>query len=127
MIKMIYCARRLPEMSHDEFHKYWFEKHGPLVRDRASAIKIIRYVQSHTIADSEDQPLNETVRQSRGLTEPFDGAAELWWESMDDLMAGAVEPNGAKALEELLEDEKKFIDFSRSSMFFVEEQEIYKR
>ena len=125
MIKMIYCVRRLPEMNHDEFYRYWLEKHGPLVRERASAMKIKRYIQCHTIPDSQDSPLNQVLRQSRGLKEPFDGAAELWWESMDDLKAGVGTPDGAKAAAELLEDEKNFIDFSRSSIFFVEEHEIH--
>jgi uncharacterized protein (TIGR02118 family) len=125
MIKMIYCVRRLPDIGHDEFHKYWLEKHGPLVRERAPAMNVKRYVQSHTIPDSDDVPLNEGLRQSRGSLEPFDGAAELWWESIEDLVAQAGTPEGAKAAEELLEDEKNFIDFSRSSIFFVEEHEIH--
>ena len=124
MIKMIYCVRRLPAMSSDEFYTYWLKKHGPFVRERASAMKIKRYVQSHTIPDSQEAPLNEILRQSRGLTEPFDGAAELWWDSMNDLMAGTTSPDGAKAAEELMNDEKNFIDFSRSSVFFAEEHEI---
>jgi hypothetical protein len=44
---------------------------------------------------------------------------------LDDLVAGGSTPEGAKAAEELLEDEKNFIDFSRSSIFFVEEHEIH--
>jgi uncharacterized protein (TIGR02118 family) len=112
-------------MSEEEFHKYWLEKHGPLVREHTSAMKVKRYVQSHTIPDTADVPLNETIRQTRGSLEPFDGAAELWWESLEDLVAGGGTPEGAKAAEELLEDEKNFIDFSRSSIFFVEEHEIH--
>ena len=124
MIKMIYCVRRLPEMSRDEFYTYWLEKHGPFVCERAAAMKIKRYVQSHTIPDSKEAPLNEILRQSRGLTEPFDGAAELWWDSINDLMAGTTSPDSAKAAEELLNNEKNFVDFSRSSVFFTEEYEI---
>ena len=124
MLKMIFCVRRQENVSEEEFHKYWLKKHGPLVRDRAKALRIKRYVQSHTIPDSTEVPLNETMRQSRGLIEPFDGAAELWWESLEELSAGAGDPEGAKAGQELLEDERNFIDFSRSSIFFVEEHEI---
>ena len=125
MIKMIYCIRRLPDISEDEFHRYWLEKHGPLVRKNLAALKVKRYVQSHTIPDTDDLPVNEIIRQPRGSKEPYDGTAELWWESMDDLLEIAGTPEGIKAAEENLEDEKNFIDFSRSSIFIVEEHEIY--
>ena len=124
MIKMIYCVRRLPTLSEEEFHKYWLETHGPLVLERAKAMRVKHYIQSHTIPDTSELPLNEMLKQTRNSMEPFDGAAELWWESMEELIASASDPGGAKAAEELLEDERNFIDFSRSSLFFVEEHTI---
>ena len=125
MVKMIYCLKRLPDMSQEEFHKYWLEKHGPLVRERAPAMKVKRYIQSHTVSDSGGVSFNKAIRDSRGSAEPFDGAAELWWESIDDMVAAANDPDGGKAAAELLEDEKNFVDFSRSSIFLVEEHEFY--
>jgi hypothetical protein len=124
MIKLIFCLKRLPSLTEDEFHKYWLEKHGPLVRKYAPALRIAKYVQSHTIPDSEEAPLHRIFQGSRGLLEPYDGAAEAWWKSMDDLLEGGRDPEGVKAARKLLEDEKKFIDLSRSSIFFVEEHEI---
>jgi uncharacterized protein (TIGR02118 family) len=118
MIKLVYCLRRLPALSREEFQRYWRETHGPLVRERADLLGIRRYVQLHTL----ESPLNDGLRASRG-NDPdiYDGVAELWWESAETLAAGPSTPEGRQAARELLEDEKRFIDFSRSVMFLAEE------
>ena len=69
-----------------------------------------------------DSPLNEAMRASRG-SDPdiFDGVAELWWESPEAFSAGATTDEGRKAARELYEDEKRFIDFSRSLAFVAQE------
>src|SRR5437667_5192399 len=111
MIKLVYCLRRLPELPREEFQRYWRENHGPLVRDRAGALGIRRYVQVHTL----DSPLNEAMRASRG-SDPdiFDGVAELWWESPEAFSAGAGAAEGRQAAREIYEDEKRCIDLSGS-------------
>jgi uncharacterized protein (TIGR02118 family) len=124
MIKMTYCVRKIPDMSEEDFHRYWLEKHGPLVRERAEAMRVKKYIQSHTIADTDEIPLNKALQESRGTADHFDGAAELWWDSIEDLAAGANSPEGAKAAQDLLEDEKNFIDFKNSCIFFSEEHVI---
>jgi uncharacterized protein (TIGR02118 family) len=118
MIKLVYCLRRLPGLSRDEFQRYWRENHGPLVRERAEVLRIRRYVQVHTL----ESPLNEAMRASRG-SDPdiFDGVAELWWESAETFAAGASTEEGRRAARELYEDEKRFIDFSRSMAFVAQE------
>lgn len=50
---------------------------------------------------------------------------EFWWESEEDLMRTLASPEGEKAGALLIEDEGKFIDFSRSCMFLTEEIEIF--
>lgn len=118
MIKLVYCLRRLPSLSRVEFQRYWRETHGPLVRERAATLGIKRYVQVHTL----DSPLNEALRASRaGSGEPFDGVAELWWESAEALASATAADEGRKAARELREDEDRFIDFQRSVIFAAEE------
>ena len=75
MIKLTFCLRRLPHLSREEFQRYWRETHAPLVRAAAPALRVRRYVQSHTLPHG----LNETLRRGRGTPEPYDGVAELWW------------------------------------------------
>ena len=42
-----------------------------------------KYIQSHTI----DTPLNDGLKESRGMQLAYDGVAEVWFESEEDLMA----------------------------------------
>jgi uncharacterized protein (TIGR02118 family) len=111
-------------MSREQFQQYWLEKHAPLVRKNAKAVRIKRYVQNHTVPDNTEIPLNKTARESRGGTEAYDGVVELWFESAEDLFEAYSTPEGVQALGALLEDEKNFIDLARSSIFFAEERVI---
>lgn len=120
MIKMVYVFRRLPNLSLEECQSYWRETHGPLVRQHAAALRVLRYVQVHTIEDR----LNDALRASRGAMEPYDGVAELWWKDREDLVMALGTPEGQRAGEELLEDEGRFIDFSRSSLWLAKEHVV---
>jgi uncharacterized protein (TIGR02118 family) len=120
MVKLVYCVRRLPDLSLAEFQRYWREKHGPLVARNAKAQRIRRYVQVHAL----DNPINEIMREGRGADEPFDGVAELWWDSMEDFVASATSPEGQQAGQALLEDERRFIDLTRSCLWLGEEHVV---
>src|SRR5262245_66578481 len=93
MVKLVFCCRRLAHLSRAEFQSYWRETHGPLVRSHAALLRIRRYVQTHTL----DSPVNATLAASRGAPEEFDGIAELWWDSLDDLTAATASSEGGGA------------------------------
>src|SRR5262245_7927237 len=120
MVKLVFCARRLPQLSRAEFQRYWREVHGPLVRQHAEALRIRRYVQVHTL----DDPLQDALRAGRGGPEAFDGVAELWWDSREDLMGARDDPAWRRAGQILLEDERRFIDLARSPLWIGEEHPI---
>jgi uncharacterized protein (TIGR02118 family) len=120
MLKLVYCLRRLSTLSQAEFQRYWREVHGPLVRRHAAELRIHRYVQSHTLT----APLNEALRAGRGSDEPFDGVAELWWESRAVFEAASTSERGLAASVILFEDERRFIDHARSSLFVTEEHVV---
>jgi hypothetical protein len=44
MIKLTFCLRRKPDMTLEEFQRYWRETHAPLVAARAEALGIQRYL-----------------------------------------------------------------------------------
>jgi len=48
MTKLAFPLRRLPQLSRAEFQSYWFEVHGPLVRQHADAVAIQRHIQLHS-------------------------------------------------------------------------------
>lgn len=120
MIKLIFSLHRLPELTRDEFQDYWRTAHAPLVARHAPALRIARYVQSHAL----DTPFDAAVRGSRGAPPPYDGFAELWWESLADLEHAMTDPQALAAGAALLEDERKFIDLARSSLTFVRERVV---
>ena len=100
-----------------EFQDYWRNQHGPLIQKFAKTYNVRRYVQSHTL----DTALNHGVRKSRGISQEYDGVAELWWESEEDFVAAISSPEGQELRTVFLDDEAKFIDFGRSAAFFTSE------
>ena len=120
MIKLVFCLHRLPHLSRSEFQAYWRECHAPLVERHAATLRIARYVQTHSL----DGPVNAALRDSRGGPEGYDGVAELWWSSPEDLAAASASEEGRRASRELLDDERRFIDLPRSPLWIAREHEI---
>jgi uncharacterized protein (TIGR02118 family) len=120
MIKLSFCLRRLPDLSREAFQKYWFENHAPLVAKHREVLRIRRYVQMHSLTHES----NDAIRSSRQGPEMYDGVAELWWDSIEDALANPTPERQAAGLE-LLEDERKFIDLSRSPLWFGQERAIF--
>lgn len=121
MIKLTFCLHRLPGLSRDAFQRYWFETHAPLVARHRETLAIRRYVQLHAITNE----LNDLIRAGRGAPDMYDGVAELWWDDLASLTTASASPEGQAAGLALLEDERKFIDLSRSPLFFGEEKTIF--
>ncbi len=120
MIKLTFCLVRLPHLTRDQFQAYWFDKHAPLVRKHQPVLGIRRYVQLHSF----DPALSADARASRGGPVRYDGVAQLWWESFDDLAKHLAAPGAAEAGRDLLEDERKFIDLPKSPLWWGEEKVI---
>ena len=120
MIKIVFCLRRAPHLSREEFQSYWRETHAPLVQTHAAALGIRRYVQVHSVDDA----ISLAIAGPRNSPEPFDGVAELWLDSLDALVAAGSSADGRAAAAALLEDERRFIDLARSPLFLAEEHVV---
>ena len=120
MIKFVMCITRHPNMNREEFKDYWMNKHGPFFMENAGAMRAKKYVQSHTV----DTSFNEGLRSSRGMLPEYDGIAEVWFESEEELVEAMSSPEGQKLSAALLEDEGNFIDHAKSSAFIVSEHEF---
>ena len=120
MIKLTFAVHRRDDVPPEEFHRYWRDEHGPLVRSFRPVLGIRRYVQTHRL----ETPLNDLLRAGRNTLEPFDGTAELWWDDVDALTAASSTPEGLAAGQALLTDEARFIDLERSALWLGEEVEI---
>jgi uncharacterized protein (TIGR02118 family) len=112
MVKFVGCLRRKPGMSVEEFHHYWKDIHGPLVKSVPEFFRYIRkYVQGHT--------LNDPVPGFPATTAPpFDGIAELWFDTVADIGKAFSEP---RYLAVIRPDEQKFLDLPHCSIFVVDE------
>ena len=118
---MTFCLRRLPSLSLGEFQDYWLNKHGPLVRSLQPVLGMERYVQLHRL----ETDLDTGMRRVRGAPDPYDGVAELWWQSEESWRAAGRHPEAREANRRLLEDEAKFIDLGNSPLWLNAEQVIH--
>jgi uncharacterized protein (TIGR02118 family) len=118
MIKLVFMVRRREGITREEFQRYWKEEHAELVKRHAELLRIRRYVQTH----ARDTDLDHAIAESRGsVPSQYDGAAELWWDSIDDLVQAATSEGGQTAQQALLEDERRFIDLANSAIWLGEE------
>jgi uncharacterized protein (TIGR02118 family) len=121
MIKLVFTLRRRDGMTREEFQRYWREEHAALVQRHAETLRIRRYVQTH----ARETPLDEPIATSReGEPGVYDGVAEVWWDSIEDLVAASSSEAGQAANAELLEDERRFIDLPRSPLWLGEENVV---
>lgn len=120
MLKLTFCLRRLSTLDLPAFQDYWLNRHSPLVRSLQPALAMVRYVQLHRL----ETDLADGMRRVRNAPEPYDGVAELWWESEDAFRAARRLPEAREAGRLLLEDEAKFIDLARSPLWLNREEVI---
>jgi uncharacterized protein (TIGR02118 family) len=74
-------------MSEEDFRQYWLEKHAPIARDGYEHLK--GYV------------VNLATGAPKGQEAPFDGVAELTWDSREDFVADMKSEAGAAGSEDL--------------------------
>lgn len=113
-LKLYFPLRLRAELGFEAGQAYWRTHHGPVIRSHATTAGIHRYQQVHRL----QTPLEETLRQSRGTQVPaYDGHAEVWIDRGVVRQGPEVERSSQRAIE----DEAKFIDFQRSSMWMGKE------
>lgn len=121
MIKMVFTIRRRDGMTRADFQRYWREQHAALIKRHAGTLHIRRYVQVHL----HETDLDDAVASPRG-SEPryYDGVAELWWDSLEDLTAAFSTDAGQAAAAEILQDERRFMDLPKSPLWLGDENVV---
>lgn len=117
MIKVVYCMRRRPELSEAAFQRYWKEVHAPLMLQRAAELKLAAYVQTSPAHSA----FSARVERGGVLDRPFDGVAELYWASEDDMRHAFEDARALEVQRLLAADERNFIDHSRSARWVATE------
>src|SRR6266566_7207810 len=95
-------------MSRDDFHRYWRERHGPLVVE-ALGRHLAGYEQHHRIAGDD------------GHDEGWDGLAVQRFASKEAFQAFMADPAFA---EKVVADQEAFIDMQRVVWFLSEPPEV---
>ena len=112
MVKYIICVTRKAGMTWEEFDAYWKHHHGTVVKSVPEFIRHVRkYVQCHLVKGTI--PL--------GTAGDHDGVAELWFDSVEELVAAFNEP---RYLEIIRPDELKFADLNKCVSFITEELQV---
>jgi uncharacterized protein (TIGR02118 family) len=106
VVKLTYCICRKPELSREEFIRYWADVHGPI---GARIPGVRRLVQSHALAVAGD-------------TRPpdFDGMAELWFDDLAAMLRARESAEWAASTA----DEANFVDPARTAYFVSEERRV---
>lgn len=120
MIKISFCLRRRSGLSHEEFLNYWKHDHGALVQQYKDVLRIARYVQFH----GDFGAMTAKLTAFRGAPEPYDGIAEIWYESRSVLETLGQDAAARAASRLLWEDEKRFVDLANSPIFAGDEIEL---
>jgi hypothetical protein len=118
MIRVNYCMKRLAGMTEEEFRDYFRKAYAPLVAKHQTTLDIRRYVQSYSLIPDK---LGKFFRDGRLSQDPFDGTATFWWHNRDCMESLFASSEGHAAMQEMIECEREFVDFSRSSIFLSNE------
>jgi hypothetical protein len=90
VIKLFVFLRRQPDLTHEQFCDRWLTEFAPLalgVPEWAGAVR--RYVQNHALP---------SARLGSFPASEFDGVAEVWFESVGDLVGAVRSPPYADAI-----------------------------
>jgi hypothetical protein len=110
-LRMTATLRRNPAITREQFRHHWRELHGPWALRHPEVFGFRHYVQLHTPADADTNPL-ALARQSPPA---FDGVSEIYRDP-PTASAEAV----AALREQFIEDEQHFLDLEASPVFLGE-------
>lgn len=109
MIKLMILVKRNSELTHEAFREHLSVNHARLVRDCPASAKYVRkYVQSFHVAGETDSG-------------SFDGAAELWFDSLQDMGLFFADPD---YLATVRPDEPRFADLEKCIFLTTEEVQV---
>ncbi|HMM75470.1 MAG TPA: EthD domain-containing protein [Gammaproteobacteria bacterium] len=109
IVKWIAPLSKPVHLTSAQARTHWLINHGPLVREQASVVPMLRYAQLHRF----DDPLSEELNAARGgASSACYGHAELWFDRQALNAASGPEVDHAFGL--FVEDCKLFIDLPQS-------------
>ena len=122
MVKFVQCIRKKPELSVQEFRRFW-KTYQTRATELASAINAVGLTFSTTLNVEE----NLQVILIRGTSEPYDGLVEFRVSNAPRMMESLRSDANKRIWEEFKKLQTEFIDFENSAFFFAAEEVAYRR
>ena len=118
MIRYINCFRKKPDVSAEEFREYWNgAEYNELIAKIAAFYQAVHYAKNLTLKVEMGQKL----LSDRGLSEPYDGIIEYYWDNAHQLSTLYESPEAQALGAQMEKYQNDFIDLSRSTAFFTED------
>jgi uncharacterized protein (TIGR02118 family) len=105
MIKIVLLLHRRPDLSVEDFRRHWHEVHRPLLERLPGLRRLV---------------LNHVLPGPDGAAPPFDGIAEDWFDSVEDMQAAFASPEAQAVTADVV----TFLDMSRFQILTVAEHEV---
>lgn len=117
-VKLSVVIKRREGMSFAEFDRYWNETHARIVTSVPEFTRHVRrYVQSHLVTEYTGAGDSSKLVTQWGKA-AFDGIAELWFDSIADMVAAFNEP---KFVEKIAPDDEMFVDRAGTELMALRE------
>jgi hypothetical protein len=122
VVKFIQCVSRRPEVSIQDFRRYW-RAYQAKATELARLLNAVGLVFSTTLAVDE----NLQVMLRRGTAEPFDGIAEFRISNAPRMIEKLEGEQARKLWQELRNMQSEFMDLENSRFFFASEEVVLRR
>ena len=105
MVKIVLLLYRRPDLTVDDFRRYWHQTHRPLLERLPGLRRLV---------------LNDVLPGPDGGAGACDGIAEDWFDSLEAMQAAFASPEAQAVSADVV----NFLDLSRFQMLMVAEQEV---
>ncbi|MFT5415307.1 MAG: hypothetical protein ACI915_001622 [Gammaproteobacteria bacterium] len=117
-VKLAVVIKRPAEMSFEQFDRYWDTTHADIVTSVPEFTRHVRrYVQVHLVPEYSGIGDSSKLAAQWGKAD-FDGIAELWFGTTDDMITAFNEP---RFIEKIAPDDENFVDAKQTQLFVLRE------
>ena len=113
MIKFIQCVRKKPEISIQEFRRFW-----KIYQAKATELAKAMNVAGLTFCTTLNVEENLQVMLTRGTSEPFDGVVEFRIVNAPQTIEALSREPGRSLMEDFRKFQPQFADEARRNTFF---------
>jgi ABC-type uncharacterized transport system ATPase component len=122
MIKFIQCVRKKPEMSIQDFRRFW-----KIYQAKATELARAMNAKGLTFCTTLNVEENLQVMLTRGTSEPYDGVAQFLISNAPRTIEALGREPGKDLMTDLQKLQTEFLDLENSAFFFTAEDVAIRR